>query len=127
MGSARLIRREGFVAEVDTGTGHTVTFDEPESHGGTDTATSPAGILASTLVACTILTLKMYADRKGWDIEGTGVEVDTEWEGPRPSGYHVRLEFPDHLDEDQVKRLKVIAGKCPVHRTLTDPIPVEVS
>ncbi|MCO5315175.1 MAG: OsmC family protein [Solirubrobacterales bacterium] len=126
MDPARLIHRDQFVATVDDGAGHTVTFDEPVSHGGTDTAPSPTGILASALTACTILTLKMYADRKGWDIEGVGVEVDTEWDGPRPSGYRVRLEFPEHLDEDQVKRLKVIAGKCPVHRTLANPIPVAV-
>ena len=62
MDPARLIRREGFVAEVDTGTGHAVTFDEPESHGGTDTATSPAGILASALVACTIGAGSMIAN-----------------------------------------------------------------
>lgn len=126
MDSARLIEVDGFVSRIDTGTGHTVTFDEPERLGGTDTAPSPAGILGAALAACTILTLKMYADRKGWDIEGTDVEVDTEWDGPRPSGYSVRLKFPAHLDEDQIRRLRVIAGKCPVHRTLANPIPIEV-
>lgn len=127
MSSSRLVRHDGYVAEVETPHGHRVVFDEPESTGGTDTATSPAEMLSAALAACTILTLKMYADRKGWDIEGTGVEVDTEWEGPRPSAYRVRLDFPGHLDGDQVKRLRVIAGKCPVHRTLANAIPVEVA
>ncbi len=127
MSSARLVSVSGFVAEVETSHGHTVIFDEPEELGGTDTAPSPAGMLTSALTACTVLTLKMYAGRKGWDIEGLGVAVDTEWDGPRPSAYRVELTFPGHLDENQVKRLKVIAGKCPVHRTLAEAIPVEVA
>jgi len=124
--SARLVRRTGYVAEVRTSHGHTVIFDEPEELGGTDTAPSPAGMLTAALAACTALTLDMYADRKGWDIEGLEVEVDTEWDGPRPSGYRVKLGFPDHLDEEQIRRLKVIAGKCPVHHTLANPIAMEV-
>lgn len=127
MSSARLVSTHNFIAEVETPHGHRVVFDEPASAGGTDTATSPAEMLSAALVACTILTLKMYAERKGWDIEGLGVEVATEWDGPRPAAYRVKLTFPGHLDEDQVKRLKVIAGKCPVHRTLANPIPVEVA
>lgn len=127
MKSARLVSQNGLIATVETGAGHTVAFDEPEEFGGTDTAPSPAGVLAAALVACTSLTLKMYADRKEWDIEGTEVEVDTEWDGPRPSGYTVRLRFPEHLDEDQLKRLRVIAGKCPVHHTLSNAIPIEVT
>lgn len=125
MSHSRLVRTEDFIAEVEVG-GHTVIFDEPEKVGGTDTAPSPAAMLGAALTACTILTLRMYAERKGWNVDDVKVEVDTEWSGPRPSGYRVRLEFPDDLDEEQVRRLKVIAGKCPVHRTLADAMPIEV-
>lgn len=127
MAQARLSRRDGFVHTVETSTGHTVLFDEPESAGGTDTAPAPTEMLAAALTACTALTLKVYADRKGWDIEGIEVEVDTTWDGPRPAGYSVKLRLPDHLDQDQQDRLRVIAGKCPVHHTLANPIPVEMA
>lgn len=127
MARSRLTGREGFVHTVETAGGHTITFDEPESLGGTGTAPAPTQMLEAALTACTALTLKMYADRKEWDIDGIEVEVETEWDGPRPAGYRVDLRLPDHLDEDQRQRLRVIAGKCPVHHTLANAIPVEMT
>lgn len=126
MAQARLSRRDGFVHTVETTTGHTVPFDEPESAGGTNTAPAPTEMLAAALVACTALTLKMYSERKGWDIEGIEVEADTTYDGPRPASYAVKLRLPDHLDQDQKDRLQVIATKCPVQQTLANPIPVEM-
>jgi len=126
MARARLASRDGFVHRVETASGHTVSFDEPESEGGTDTAPAPTAMLAAALTACTAMTLKLYADRKGWDLEGIEVEVETEWDGPRPARYRVDLRLPDHLDEEQRERLRVIAAKCPVHRTLANAIPVEL-
>ncbi len=127
MAQARLEGRHGFVHTVKTSTGHSVTFDEPENVGGTNTAPAPTEMLAAALTACTALTMKMYADRKGWDIEGIEVEADTTYDGPRPAGYKVTLRFPDHLDQDQRDRLRVIAGKCPVHHTLANAVPVEMA
>lgn len=125
MAQAKLTKREGMAHTIETATGHTVRFDEPETKGGANTASSPTEMLASALVACTAMTLKLYADRKEWNIDGIEVEVNTTFEGPRPGSYQVKLELPDHLDEEQKRRLRVIAGKCPVHRTLTEAIPVE--
>ncbi len=126
MAKARLTRRDGFIHTVETSDGHTVTFDEPENAGGTNTAPAPTEMLTAALTACTALTLKVYADRKGWDIEGIEVEVEAEFDGPRPAGYRVALRLPDHLDQDQQERLRVIAGKCPVHHTLANAMPVEM-
>jgi putative redox protein len=66
----------------------------------------------------------MYADRKGWDVGDLEVSVDIEWDGPAPKSFTVALELPDELTEEQREKLRVIAGKCPVHRTIAGEIPV---
>ena len=126
MSRARLASRDGSVHEIETSSGHTVVFDEPESAGGSNTAPAPTEMLAAALAACTALTAKLYAERKGWDIEGIEVDVDTTYDGPRPSAFRIDLRLPDHLDQVQQDRLRVIAGKCPVHHTLAAAIPVEL-
>ena len=57
---------------------------------------------------------------------GLGVDVDTPLGGPRPASFRVTLTMPPGLDESQHQKLHVIATKCPVHRTLSDAVPVEV-
>jgi putative redox protein len=127
MNRVRMTGRAGHAVEIETAGGHTVVFDEPEERGGTDTGPSPTGMLAAALAACTVDTLKFYADRKGWDLEGIQIAVETTYDGYRPSVYRIELELPDHLDSDQVERLTVIAGKCPVHRALTEPVEIEIA
>lgn len=123
---ARLVSRDGVAVEIETSSGHTIRFDEPEDRGGTDTGPSPTSALAASLAACTVITLELYAGRKGWDIDGIEASVETTFEGYRASAFEVKLEFPDHLDDDQVDRLRTIAGKCPVHRALAETTAVEI-
>ncbi|MCB0828744.1 MAG: OsmC family protein [Solirubrobacterales bacterium] len=127
MSRVRMTGRTGHAVEIETPGGHTVVFDEPEQRGGTDTGPTPTGMLAAALAACTVDTLKFYADRKGWDLEGIQIAVETTYDGYRPSVYRIELDLPDHLDSDQVERLTVIAGKCPVHRALTEPVEIEIA
>lgn len=127
MNRVRMTGRAGFAVEVETPGDHTVVFDEPEERGGTDTGPSPTAMLAAALAACTIETLKFYADRKGWDLEGIEIAVETSFDGYRPSAFRIELDLPDHLDSDQTERLRVIAGKCPVHRALTEPVEIEIA
>ena len=127
MSRVRMTGRTGHAVEIETPGGHTVVFDEPEKRGGTDTGPTPTGMLAAALAACTVDTLKFYADRKGWDLEGIQIAVETTYDGYRPSVYRIELDLPDHLDSDQVERLTVIAGKCPVHRALTEPVEIEIA
>ena len=98
---------------------HLVSADEPRDSGGDDTAPSPQELLAASLASCTAVTMEMYAKRKGWDIGP--VEVDCEYspaERGCPTRFELRIRLPQELSEEQVDRLKVIAAKCPVHRTL---------
>jgi putative redox protein len=99
--------------------GHDLTVDEPTDQGGDDAGPSPQELLAAALASCTAITMEMYAQRKGWDVGD--VEVTAEYtpaERGTPTRFDLVMRFPDSLSEEQVERLKVIAAKCPVHRTL---------
>jgi putative redox protein len=98
---------------------HRLNSDEPEDAGGDDAAPSPQELLAASLASCTAVTMEMYADRKGWDLGA--VEVECEYvpaERGCPTKFTLTLRLPSDLTDEQVQRLKVIATKCPVHRTL---------
>jgi putative redox protein len=98
---------------------HQLTIDEPTDKGGGDTGPSPQEMLAASLAACTAITMEMYAKRKGWDVGDVEVSCDyTPAERGCPTRFNIVTRFPDTLTEEQVERLRVIAAKCPVHRTL---------
>ncbi|MDQ3759090.1 MAG: OsmC family protein [Actinomycetota bacterium] len=119
-------RREGFVHDVEIEGGHSVVSDEPESAGGTDAGPSPTRLLAASLAACTAITVEMYADRKGWDLGAMEVDVETTYDGYAPVRFDVALRPTGELDAEQMARLRVIAGKCPVHKALTGDVVVTV-
>jgi putative redox protein len=98
---------------------HILTVDEPLESGGEDSGPSPQELLAASLASCTAITMEMYAARKGWDLGH--VEVDVEYtlaDRGCPTKFELVLRVPDHVPEDQLQRLMVIAAKCPVHRAL---------
>ncbi len=98
---------------------HTLTADEPETSGGEDLGPSPQELLAASLASCTAITMEMYAERKGWKLDGLEVDCDySPAERGCPTKFKLIMRMPDHLTEDQIERLQVIAAKCPVHRTL---------
>jgi putative redox protein len=98
---------------------HTLTADEPTDHGGDDSGPSPQELLAASLASCTAITMEMYARRKGWDVGGLTVDVEyTPAERGAMTQFNLVMKMPAHLSDEQVERLRVIAAKCPVHRTL---------
>jgi putative redox protein len=98
---------------------HRLTADEPEDHGGDDQGPSPQELLAASLASCTAVTMEMYAKRKGWNVDGMEVDCDyTPAERGCVTRFELVMRMPAHLSEDQVESLRVIAAKCPVHRTL---------
>jgi putative redox protein len=111
-------QREKLAHDVKAGD-HTFTVDEPIAAGGDDLGPSPQELLAAALASCTAVTMEMYAQRKGWDTSGLAVDVEyTPAERGCPTKFELVLKLPAHLDEDQMDKLRVIAAKCPVHRTL---------
>ena len=98
---------------------HRLNCDEPVDQGGDDAAPSPQELLAASLASCTAVTMEMYAARKGWDLGAVEVECQyTPSERGCPTKFTLTLRVPSNLSAEQVQRLKVIATKCPVHRTL---------
>jgi putative redox protein len=120
-------RRHGYTHDVEIQGGHRLVIDEPEESGGANQGPSPTRTLAGTLAACTAITMEMYADRKGWDVGELEVEVEMEYaQSSVPRSFVVILRLPTALTEDQVERLKAIAGKCPVHRALRHDTEVSI-
>ena len=120
-------RRKGHLHDVEVD-GHVLVVDEPTEEGGTNEGPSPTRLLAASLASCTAITIGMYADRKEWDIEDLEVAVDFEGTpaGAETAKFKIRLDLPDGLDEDQINRIRTIAAKCPVHRTLTGRVEIEL-
>jgi putative redox protein len=111
-------RREHFTHDVKAGD-HNVTVDEPRESGGDDQGPSPQELLAASLASCTAITIEMYAQRKGWDVGGLLVDCRyTPAERGCPTRFELVLQMPAHLEPEQTERLRAIAAKCPVHRTL---------
>jgi putative redox protein len=112
-------RREGFIHDVEIEGGHRLVIDEPVANGGSDAGPSPTRTLGAALAACTAITMEMYAERKGWDLGDVEVEVEIEYEGAAPREFTLTIRLPRDLGPEQLERLRVIAGKCPVHRALS--------
>ena len=68
--------------------------------------------------------MEMYAQRKGWNTDGLEVDVDyTPADRGSPTRFDLVMRMPAHLSEEQVEKLRVIAAKCPIHRTLEGEVP----
>ncbi len=118
-------RTSTFTHRVEIGN-HQLTVDEPVDQGGEDEGPDPQELLAASLASCTAVTMEMYAKHKGWEI-GT-VEVECEYspaERGCPTKFKLELRLPAGLDEEIVDKLRVIAAKCPVHRTLDGEVMFE--
>jgi putative redox protein len=119
---ARPTGRGRFQAEIAV-RGGTILADEPVEVGGGGTGPTPYELLAAALAACTAMTLKLYAERKGWTLPPFSVEaahnLAAAAPGERPRDRFSRqILFEGPLDEEQRAKALEIADKCPVHRTL---------
>src|SRR5580693_6611714 len=101
---------------IDAG-GHALRGDEPVDHGGADSGPTPFGLLLSGLGACTAITLRMYAERKGWPLAGIDVTL-TYVVKDRDTRWIDRLITVHGVGEDQRAELAEIAEKTPVTRAV---------
>lgn len=116
----------GFLQDVQAGPHH-LRADEPLAYGGTNRGPSPYGLLAAGLGACTSMTLRMYARRKGWPLKHVSVDVSHDKVHAQDAGtpnaanidlFRRRITVTGDLDAEQRLKLLEIADKCPVHKTL---------
>ncbi len=123
-----------FTTQVKTGKHHFIA-DEPEDVGGLDLGPSPYQLLSSALGTCTAMTLRMYAERKKWDLEEVFVHINhnkkhiedsTTCEKPssKIDVFERIIEVNGNLTDQQKTKLLEIADKCPVHRTLQEDIEI---
>jgi putative redox protein len=106
---------------------HVVVSDEPEEKGGTDTGPEPMELLLASLGACTVITLRMYARRKGWPLDGVRAEVAFDDRGQGTRLIRMSVTCEGALDGAQRDRLLQIANACPVHKILTGGVMVETT
>ncbi|MGV2287074.1 OsmC family protein [Trinickia sp. YCB016] len=111
-----------YQVRLEDGT-HTWLGDEPESAGGGDTGPTPVSLLLSSLGTCTSITLKMYAKRKGWQLDAVRVELSMET-GAEGSTITRDIHLEGELSDEQRERLLQIANACPVHKILSHPIEI---
>ena len=98
---------------------HRFNADEPHANGGGDTAPAPYDLLLGGLGACTAITLRMYAERKGWKLDQAVVDLSHRHEDKR-SKIERRLHLYGELDDEQRARLADIAERTPVTLTLKE-------
>lgn len=131
------ILNEGYTTELKAGI-HSLIADEPKSVGGDNFGPSPYGYLLSALGSCTAMTMRMYADRKGWKINEINVHLShgkdyaKDCEACESSSNKIDIierviEIDAELTDEQKEKLMVIADKCPVHRTLHNTVQVKTA
>jgi putative redox protein len=102
----------------------TFVMDEPESIEGKDLGPDPYSTLLASLAGCTLSTLRMYIDRKGWDIPEINISLNLSQENnPELTTTISRtITFSNTIEEDIKNRLLIIAEKCPVSKILKNNI-----
>lgn len=118
---------KGFLQDIHAGPVHHALADEPLAYGGTNKGMSPYGFLSAGLGACTSMTIRMYARRKGWPLDHVSVDVnhskvhaqDAATESTdKIDTWNRKITLTGALSQEQRERLLEIADRCPVHRTL---------
>jgi len=125
---ASLDNDDGFTTQIKAGN-HYMIADEPKDYGGNDFGPSPYELVSAGLSACTVMTIQMYAKRKGWVVEN--VEAHTSYskthaidcehceeDSAKIDTFNREIKLEGDLDEKQIQRILQIADKCPVHKTL---------
>lgn len=119
------IKKENYKIEITSSSGNVVIADEPIDMGGKNLGFSPKELLASALAACTSATVKMYADRKEWDLQEVKIDIELDFiRNENKTLINRKLTFIGNLDDTQKNRLMAIANACPVHKMLSNPIEI---
>lgn len=131
--AASLNPEEGYTTQMKMGN-HFLTADEPIDVGGSDYGPNPYDLLTGALAACKAMTVRMYAQRKGWALENVTVHVNHQKDyhidckecetdsAAKIDAFICEVSFKGDLTAEQKERMLQIADRCPVHRTLSSEI-----
>ena len=133
-----VVRTESGLHTEVTANGHALVADEPTDLGGTDAGPTPYDYLLTALGSCTAMTVRMYADRKGWPLEAITVRLghrrihakdceECETKSGRLDHIELELDLEGPLEAKQRARLREIADQCPIKRTLGAEVLIETS
>jgi len=120
-----VLHKAHYATEITSDT-NTLIADEPISHGGTAKGFAPMELLASSLAACTSITLRMYADRKEWALDSIEVSVNIE-ANTTESLFNRAITLNGNLSQEQTDKLLDIANHCPVHKILSNTISIHTT
>ena len=121
-----------FVQNITVGP-HSLQGDESVDVGGSDAGANPHELLLAALGTCASITVRMYAERKQWPLDGVRIELSYaqthssatgSGDGKNADEIEMDISFWGYLSDEQRERLLQVAGKCPVHRILTSSIPI---
>ncbi|UWY26678.1 OsmC family protein [Flavobacterium sp. TR2] len=114
--------------EITSASGNILISDEPQQLGGKNLGLNPTELLASSLASCTLITLRMYINRKQWNVEEINVKIDFDRDSERSVSVFTRkIEVIGDVNEEQRQRLETIANSCPIHKTLTHSIEIKTT
>lgn len=125
MAITAIIGRDHYQTILSNGK-HSLLADEPVTENGTDLGPSPDDLLMMSLASCTAITLRMYIDRKQWNVAQLKVSVSMK-RNEGKTFFDRKIEFTGELNEDEKNRLVVIANACPIHKTLQHASEIETS
>jgi len=119
------IGRTQYQTVVNSG-GHGLITDEPLKANGTNTGMNPFSLLLASLASCTVITLRMYIDRKMWPIEEIKADIEM-YKTLSGTRIETKLSFKGEVDDEQRDRLLKIANACPVHKILVGNIDINTN
>ncbi|WP_108423269.1 OsmC family protein [Flagellimonas amoyensis] len=118
------IGKQKYKTEIQAGN-HIIMADEPEELGGGNLGFTPTELLESSLAACTAMTIRMYADRKGWDLEQAEIKVG--FKRNMTTGevtFKKEIELFGNLSSEEREKLLEMGSKCPIERMITGKVSV---
>ncbi|MEZ5476346.1 MAG: OsmC family protein [Thiolinea sp.] len=115
----KLRNPEGYTCDINAGH-HQLVADEPIPLNGDDLGPAPYQYLKAALGACTSMTLRMYAERKKWDLQDAIVTLRHSRDSNKQSVFERDIQLVGDLSAEQRERLLDIADRCPVHKTLSN-------
>ena len=125
LANATISGERGYAQRISTTAGHPLTSDEPERRGGTNTGAAPFDLLLGSLGACTAITMRMYSDRKQWNLGTVEVKLRLLKEGDGPMHIERKISVTEPLDGEQQAKLLEIADKTPVTKALAPGMPIQ--
>jgi putative redox protein len=117
--------KDHYLTKISSDT-NSLIADESKSNDGTEQEFSPMELLAASLASCTSITLRMYADRKEWDLKSIEVTVKVD-RNTNMSNFNRNIQLIGKLETDQITQLLDIANHCHVHKILNSSIIVNTT